>query len=101
MREDSSVLPLSLNCIMDHTKLWTEKINISSYQWDNVSVDRMKPVFSNEKVYPALPLPHGRPPRHPPPSAANPLPPAANTPPPVRIKNKSVSFSLPSHPNLP
>ena len=69
------------------------KLQIGSQQ-DNVLVDRLKPVFSIEKVSPALPPSRGRPPRHSLPPAANPLPPAANPPPPVRITNKSVCFSL-------
>ena len=70
------------------------KLQIGSQQ-DNVSVDRLKPVFSDEKVSPALPPPRGRPPRRPPSSTAIPPPPAANPPPPERISNKSVHFSLP------
>ena len=76
------------------------KLQIGSKQ-DNVSVDRLKPVFSNKKVSPALPPPRGRPPRRPLPPAENPPPPAANPPPPVRITNKSVRFSLPSCRNPP
>ena len=69
------------------------KLQIGSQQ-DNVSVDRLKPVFSDVKVSPALPPPQGRPPRSPP------LP-AANPPPPVRKSNKSVLFSLPPCRNQP
>ena len=67
------------------------KLQIGSKQ-DNVSVDRLKPVFFNEKVCPALSPPRVRPPRFPPPPAANPLPP-------VRITNKSICFSHPSRQN--
>ena len=70
------------------------KLQIGSKQ-DKVSDDRMKPVFSNKKVSPALPPPHGRPSRRHPPPAANPPPPAVNPSPPMRITNKSVCFSLP------
>ena len=79
------------------------------YKQDNVSVNRLKPVFSDNKMSPALPPPHGRPPRspprsppltaanpqplaaNPPPPAANPPPPAANPPPPVKMINLFIS----------
>ena len=105
VREDSSVPPLSQLYrgpykVVDRKEKYF-KLQIGSQQ-DNVSVDRLKPVFSDVKVSPALPPPQGRPPRRPPPPAANlpppaanPPPPAANPPPPVRKSNKSVRFSLP------
>ena len=96
MHKDSSVPPLSQVYrgryrIVDKKDKYF-KLQIGSKQ-DNVSVDRLKPVFSDTKVSPALTLPHGRPPRCPPPTAANSPPPASNPPPPVRIPNKSVRYS--------
>ena len=89
---------LSLNCIMDPYKVADRKdkyfkIQIGSKQ-DNISVDRLKPIFSKKNVSSALPPQSGRPSRRT-------LPPAANLLPPVRITNKSVCFSLPSCWNLP
>ena len=104
VHEDSSFPPLSQPYCRPYKFVDRKdkcfKLQIGSEQ-DNVSVDRLKPVFSDDKVSPALPLPGGRPPRRPSPPAANPLSPAANplsiaaNPlPPVKITNKSVRFSL-------
>ena len=83
VREDSSVPPLSQLYQGPYKVLGRKdkyfKLQIGSKQ-DNISVHRLKPVFSNKKVSPALPLPRGRLPRRP-------SPPAANPPPPVRITN--------------
>ena len=56
------------------------KLQIGS-KLDNVSVDRLKPVSSDDKVSPALPLTRGRPPRCLLPPASKPLPPVSNLPP--------------------
>ena len=104
MNEDSSVTHLS-QLYQGPYKVWDRKdkyfnLQIGSQQ-DNIAVDRLKPVFSDVEVSPALPPPRGRPFRRPPPSAAILPPPAANPPPPVRISNKSVRFSLPPCLNPP
>ena len=73
MGEDSSVPPLSQLYLgpykVVHRKDKYFKLQIGSQQ-DDVSVNRLKPVVSNVKVSPALPLPQGRHPRRPPPPDA-------------------------------
>ena len=97
MGEDSSVPPLSQLYrgpykVVDRKDKYF-KLQIGS-KLDNVSVNRLKPVFSDEKVSSALPLPCGRSHRRPPPPVSNPQPPASNPLPPVRRTNISVRFSL-------
>ena len=88
MREDSSFLlslyPGPYKVVDRKDKYFKQQIGPKQ---DNVSVDWLKPVFSDEKVSQALPPTGGRSPRCP-------LPP-------VRITNKSVCFSLPSGQNPP
>ena len=81
IREDASSLPLSQLYwgpykVIDRKDKYF-KIQIGS-KLDNVSVDRFKPVFSGEKVSPALPPPLGRPFRRPPPTVSKPTPTVSN-----------------------
>ena len=102
--EDASSPPLS-QLYRGQYKVITRKDKYFKLQIgskvDNVSVDRLKPVFSDEKVSPALPQPHGRPPRCPSPPVSKPLSPSFEPPPPVTRTNKAVCFSLPSQWNRP
>ena len=93
VREDPSSLPLSQQYRGKYKVLERKdkyfKLQIGS-KLDNISVDRRKPVFSDENVSLPLPPPRGRPPRRLLPPVISTLAQA------VKKVNKAVHFSIPT-----